>query len=168
MTYDLSKFVDLSTVHNKLQDHFVIREIHPQVEEECVKLGQLMYDAYLDTVDYEGESLQDAVFEVSRTLTTAHYGATIPEACLVIEDSRDGSIIAAIITALTLSEGGQQCSAILYLMTAKKWQRKGFGKRLLMHVLQQQHAASTSHIYLSVNPLNVQARQLYEQIGFAH
>jgi ribosomal protein S18 acetylase RimI-like enzyme len=133
-----------------------------------------MYDAYLDTVDYEGETIADAIGEIQRTLIEAHYGKILSVATLILRDKETFKVIAAIITAI---DGSSNQPMILYLMVAKKHQGKGIGKWLLSHVIhilrQTQQGvedimtdyAKFEKIYLSVNIKNSIALDLYTSMG---
>ncbi len=53
-------------------------------EADIPALGRLMLDAYRGTVDYEGETIEDAVKEVAKTLRGG-YGRFLPDCSLAIE-----------------------------------------------------------------------------------
>ncbi len=53
-----------------------------------LELGKLMYDAYLNTVDFEGETVTDAQEEVKDTLS-GKYGDIIPEVSMMVLTSNN-------------------------------------------------------------------------------
>ncbi len=119
---------------DNILDHFTIKEIgNTPCHEETSRLGGLMYDAYLDTVDYEGETIEDAVGEIKRTLVDGFYGEIVPEATLMVIDDQTNTVVSAIITALVAPSNVdevQQQPMILYVMTAKQFQVEGLGRHL--------------------------------------
>lgn len=171
----------VSAIHVDVFDQFTIKEIgHSPAHEEISRLGGLMYDAYLDTVDYEGETIEDAVGEIQRTLVDRFYGEIIPEATLMVIDNQTNNVVSAIITSLVTPSNVNEVQPypmILYVMTAKQYQGRGIGKTLILRVLnalrsrlngqasEKTHLQS-SNVKLSVNNLNTVALKLYESLGF--
>ena len=85
----------------------------------------------------------------------AFYGAVLPAA---------GQ--AAVIHAYCLSMITADCADIIAIGTHSDWQRRGFGRIMLEHLIgvtEQQHVAK---ILLEVAADNIPARQLYDSCGF--
>lgn len=55
---------------------------------------------------------------------------------------------------------------ILTLGIAASWQKKGFGKKLLQHLIQNARSMNAKSILLDVRESNHGAAQLYQQMGF--
>lgn len=55
---------------------------------------------------------------------------------------------------------------LLNLCVAPQHQRKGLGRFLLCHLLQEGRAAKMNTVFLEVRPSNQAARKLYQQTGF--
>lgn len=55
---------------------------------------------------------------------------------------------------------------ILTLGIAANWQKKGFGKKLLQHLIQNACSMNAKSILLDVRESNRGAAQLYQQMGF--
>lgn len=57
---------------------------------------------------------------------------------------------------------------ILNCCIAPQWQRQGYGRQLMQHLLQVADSHNTRSLYLEVRPSNVAARQLYAGLGFEY
>ena len=55
---------------------------------------------------------------------------------------------------------------LLNLCVAERLRRRGFGRRLLQHLLGQAQSAGAQQIYLEVRPTNHAALRLYRKAGF--
>ena len=55
---------------------------------------------------------------------------------------------------------------ILTLGIAANWQNKGFGRKLLQHLIQSARSMNAKSILLDVRESNHGAAQLYQQMGF--
>jgi ribosomal-protein-alanine N-acetyltransferase len=89
----------------------------------------------------------------------AFYGAVLPAVGLAA-----GS--AAAIHAYYLSMITADCADIIAIGTHSDWQRRGFGRMMLEHLIgvtEQQHVEK---ILLEVAADNIPARQLYDSCGF--
>jgi GNAT superfamily N-acetyltransferase len=122
------------------------------------QLGSLMYAAYLDTIDYEGETESEAVAEVQKTFA-GEYGTFIPECSLAIE--RAGKLVSA--TLVTRFEGRP---FIAFTMTEPTSRRMGFGRAGIANAMSALHARGESELRLVVTLGNEAARTLYESLGF--
>lgn len=57
---------------------------------------------------------------------------------------------------------------ILNCCIAPQWQRQGYGRQLMQHLLQVADNHNTRSLYLEVRPSNGAARRLYAGLGFAY
>ena len=57
---------------------------------------------------------------------------------------------------------------ILTLGIAADWQKQGWGKKLLQHLIQHAKNEAAKSIFLDVRESNVAAAQLYQHMGFQH
>ncbi len=55
---------------------------------------------------------------------------------------------------------------LLNLSVAVDWQGKGYGRALLMHLIEIARSCEAEHVFLEVRPSNVAARRLYGDHGF--
>jgi ribosomal-protein-alanine N-acetyltransferase len=61
---------------------------------------------------------------------------------------------------------GVQEAHLLNLSVARAWQRRGLGRRLLLHFLDIARECGARQMFLEVRPSNVAARALYADVGF--
>lgn len=121
-------------------------------------LAALLRLAYRGTVDDEGETAEQALHEMQRTLDGA-YGPWLPQGSSVVE--RAGVLVSA---SLLTHWRGQPLLA--YAMTDPRWQRQGLARAGLCHALAAQQAAGEQRLSLVVTLANVPALRLYESLGF--
>ena len=132
--------------------------VRPVQESDRAALGQLMYHAYLGTVDYEGETEEQAAAEIARTFAGA-YGTLNAAASQVFE--QDGRILSA-----TLITTWQQRPFVAFSMTHPEAKNRGLARacmRAAMGVL-----ASQGHreLRLVITRVNAPALALYTRLGF--
>lgn len=122
-------------------------------------LGRLMYRAYIGTIDYQGESLEDSIAEVRRTYA-GEYGPFDPEHSSVAE--RAGQLVSA-----TLVTHWQSRPFVAFTMTDPAFGRQGLGRATLQRSMWLLHQDGESELRLVVTVENEPARRLYESLGFA-
>jgi ribosomal protein S18 acetylase RimI-like enzyme len=126
-------------------------------------LAELMLDAYRDTVDYNNETLADAILEIEHTLSGS-YGRFLAGCSFVVAD--EARLSSA--TLVTLPDEGMpsECPLLAFAITRKRDQRRGLASALIL----RSAAALREHGYrrlgLAVTAGNEPARRLYAQLGF--
>ena len=121
-------------------------------------LGHLMIEAYRGTIDYEGETVEQAIEEVQGMLSNK-YGAFMPASSFLIE--AEGRPIAACLISLW-----QAAPLVTDLMTHPDYQGQGLGTFLLRQSINALHAQGYEELYLFVTAGNDGAQHLYEKLGF--
>jgi len=121
-------------------------------------LGSLLLAAYRDTVDFEGETQEDAVAEVERTLG-GEYGPMIADCSFVA--SNGGRIVAAAVVVLS-----QDRPLVAHLVVKPAMSRKGIGTFLLHAVGNALLDAGHTELDLYVTEDNDPAVNLYRKVGF--
>jgi ribosomal protein S18 acetylase RimI-like enzyme len=121
-------------------------------------LGSLMLAAYRDTVDYEGETEEDAVAEVERTLG-GEYGPMVADCSFVA--SHGGGIVAASVVVLS-----QDRPLLAHLVVEPEMSRKGIGTFLLHASGNALLGAGYAEMDLYVTEDNHPAVNLYRKVGF--
>lgn len=71
------------------------------------------------------------------------------------------NIIGYVVVMISGGEGH-----LLNLSVARDWQGQGWGRKLLLHVLDTARQYSVASLFLEVRPSNHIARRLYESAGF--
>lgn len=117
-----------------------------------------MFDAYQGTVDYTGESVEDAAQEIAKTFA-GDYGVYLARHSCVVE--RESALVSA---ALVTRRNNQPWLA--FVMTAPNWKRKGLAKATIGLVMQDLFKAGEAELRLALHAKNQPARGLYVSLGF--
>lgn len=121
-------------------------------------LARLMYDAYVDTIDYEGEDEARCLAEIEKTFS-GEYGA-FNQPCSRIVD------VAGVATSAALLTRWQERPFVAFSITAKAFAGRGLARACLvsaMHALREQ---GESEVRLVVTLANLRALRLYQGLGF--
>lgn len=129
-------------------------------EEDIPVLGDLMLESYRDAIDYQGESLEDAIEEVRQTID-GRYGPFLKECSFVIMEK--GQAVAACFIAWTREK---KMPLVAYSMTHPSFQNQGMGTFLLKKSINALLDRGHEKLYLVVTEGNLAAQHLYEKIGF--
>jgi GNAT superfamily N-acetyltransferase len=126
-------------------------------------LAALMLDAYQGTVDYEGESLDDALREIGHTLSGS-CGRFLSD-CSFVLDGDEGISSAYLVTLL--NEGKPDETPLLaFAMTRKRDKRRGLATALIPRSVAALSGLGYSRLSLAVTADNHPARRLYEEFDF--
>ncbi|MFC1683343.1 GNAT family N-acetyltransferase [Candidatus Zixiibacteriota bacterium] len=123
-------------------------------------LGELMLAAYRDTIDYEGETLKEAVAEVRGTLD-GQYGPFLGDCSFLIEEK--GQLLAACMITWSAE---LKAPLLTFSMTRPKAQRRGMGTMLIKTSINALVDRGHRDLYLVVTEGNAPALHLYEKMGF--
>ncbi len=132
----------------------------PVTSEDLEGLADLMFESYQGTVDYDGESRDEAVAEVRRTLD-GDYGSLVFPTSLVIE--KDERLASA--TLVTL-HGKPLRPFLAFSMTHPDEKRKGLAAGLLRQTVNRLLEEGYEELSLVVTRSNRPAVRLYEGLGF--
>jgi ribosomal protein S18 acetylase RimI-like enzyme len=126
-------------------------------------LAELMLDAYRDTVDYNNETLADAVSEIEHTLSGS-YGRFLA-GCSFVVTGEDGLSSA---TLVTLPDEGtrSECPLLAFAITRKRDQRRGLASALILRSAAALRERGYRRLGLGVTADNEPARRLYARLGF--
>ncbi len=122
------------------------------------QLGEAFYSAYLNTIDYEGETVEQAVAEVEKVLTGG-YGPVIEAASGYL------TINGVVAAAVFVTDRGSR-AFIPYIFTRSKCKNRGLARQLLINAINKLKHTEYNQIELYVTSGNVYAEQLYQGIGF--
>jgi len=133
-------------------------EAAPLLESKTEEIGEAFLDAFLGTIDYEGEGIEEAVAEV-KDLFAGAYGKLLPEVsgCLL----QGGSVVSALFAA----ENGKGVF-IPYVVTVKRNSGQGYATRLINRAILQAKKGGYGFIDLYVTKGNDKAERLYRRLGF--
>jgi ribosomal protein S18 acetylase RimI-like enzyme len=133
-------------------------ELRQPTADDRDRLAELMLDAYVGTIDYDGETIAEALAEVDGYFA-AQVGKPLLAQSLVALEA--GKIVsAALLSNLT------GLPHVAYLYTDPAWKRRGLAEGLLRSVMGSLAAAGHERIYLWVTPGNTPAERIYERLGF--
>jgi GNAT superfamily N-acetyltransferase len=121
-------------------------------------LAELMLDSYKGTVDYEGESLEDARIEISN-LIEGKYGHFLGEHSFLYWE--EGELASA--TLVTLLEGRP---LLAFSMTRSSHKRRGHATALILATADSLAKAGYGCLDLWVTESNKAAINLYRKLGF--
>jgi len=96
------------------------------------RLAVLMLDAYRGSIDYQDETLTDAVAEVEAYFGGRRGGPALPDHSRLAWS--DSQLAAACLVA---QWDARQCPFIAYVMTHPQWKNQGLARHLLGAVLQE-------------------------------
>jgi GNAT superfamily N-acetyltransferase len=126
-------------------------------------LAALMLDAYRGTVDYDDESLDDALREIGHVFSGS-YGRFLPDCSFVVADEAELSS-ACLVTLL--NEGKPDETPLLaFAMTRKRDQRRGLASALMLRSAAALSGLGYSRLSLAVTADNSPARRVYDRLGF--
>ena len=120
-------------------------------------VARLMLDAYVGTIDHEGETFQDAVGEVESYF----------EGDPLLEHSYVASIADEIVSGvlLMLWEGGP---LIRCVMTLPAHKNQGLGRLLVSTTMTSLHEAGHTQVTLFITEGNTASEALFEAVGAVH
>jgi GNAT superfamily N-acetyltransferase len=144
----------------KIQDIPEYRNIRRISKDDIPSLGSLMLNSYKGTIDYEGETLEDAISEIQTTLN-GKYG-TFLEDCSFLAENNENAISAIIITWFEEIRN----PLLSFLITHPKYRNQGLGTYLLKKSINALMDNGYHELYLAVTDGNRPAQHLFKKVGF--
>jgi len=145
---DLSNTVPIPALDVGLQ----IRTVSPT---DLVGLARLMLDAYVGTIDYEDENLDDAVDEVRSFLDNPD---SLLDRSYIVED--EGEIVSAVL--VSMSPGWP---FIGYVMTLPSRKKHGLAWHLIIHALAED---GHERVVFYITEGNTPSENLFRSAGAVH
>lgn len=121
-------------------------------------MADAFLDAYRDTVDYEGETLNQTLDELRRVYKGCYGPFMEDSSFLLIEDER---VRSGVLVCLYRDE-----PTITYTFTRKEDQRLGYATLLINRAAFALYKRGFHSLYLYVTVENIDALRLYESMGF--
>ncbi len=124
-------------------------------------LAELMIDAYRDTIDYDGETFDDALSEVNAFLAGERGGqAWLQMSFLAFSNSN-------LVGACLISEWQERRLPIIaYLMTSTSWKNHGIGRHLLFQALKEIKKGGYTEVRAVITEGNKPSENLFLKLGF--
>ena len=117
-------------------------------------LAQLMLDAYMGTIDYEGETINEALDEVDAWFDGS---ALLEHSYVAIANSR---LVSAILT-MSMDEG----PFIAIVMTDPAYKNAGLGRTVTERSLESLANAGHVHVAFYITEGNTPSERLFESLG---
>ena len=134
-------------------------DIRP-VDKDCIReLAELMLDAYLNTPDYEGETLNDTIKEISMVFR-GYYGKFLKDASFMLFDD-DGRLSSCLFICEFKTE-----ATLTYVFTRKNQLGKGYATELIRAAENALAQLGYDRLALFVSKENLDALKLYLSLGF--
>jgi GNAT superfamily N-acetyltransferase len=123
-------------------------------------LADLMLDSYIGTIDYDGETLQDAVKEVEGYFAgkTGQLLSDCSWLCLTGEE-----LVSACLVAHWSKRPGPLIS---YLMTRPRWKNKGMAATVIERALQSTTDQGHMKVHAFVTEGNLPSVAIFTHFGF--
>jgi RimJ/RimL family protein N-acetyltransferase len=124
-------------------------------------LAELMLDAYRGTIDYDDETLDDAVGEIQAYLAGERGGQPLLS---VSRLAFEGSVLVSACLAADWHE--RQGPAIAYVMTRAGWKNLGVAQQVLCAVLQALCEQGHRQAWAVITEGNTPSERLFGRLGF--
>lgn len=124
-------------------------------------LAELMIDAYRGTIDYDDETVDDAVGEIRAYLAGERGGQPLLAASHLVFA---GPLVVG--ACLVAAQQSRQDPLIAYIMTRAEWKQRGVGKQVLWTVLQALRVQGYHNVRAVITEGNIPSEQLLGQMGF--
>ncbi|HEU5367658.1 MAG TPA: alpha/beta fold hydrolase [Ktedonobacterales bacterium] len=132
----------------------------PVTKDDIPALARLVLDAYRDTIDDEGETLDDALRAMQDTFAgTRQTGALLESCSFVIEEWGEP-------LACTLVTWWHEQPLLAYVMAHPTARNRGMGRFLIQKSINALLAQGHRELSLFVTKGNLPAQHLYERLGF--
>jgi GNAT superfamily N-acetyltransferase len=128
------------------------------VPNDVPALGELMYRSYLGTVDYEGETPEQTVEEVRKTVR-GEYGEFVPQCSKVVVESAS-LVSAALVTRF------QERPFVAFTFTDPAFAGRGLARACMRAAMNELFAQGETELRLVVTLANLPAVRLYTMLGF--
>lgn len=137
---------------------FQIRTVQPT---DASSLAELMIDAYRGTIDYDGETYDDALGEVKAFMAGERGGPPWLDVSYLA--TVDSHVVGA---CLTSEWRARQLPIIAYAMTSADWNNHGIGRHLLYQVLIDLKEKGYPEVRAVITDGNTSSENLFLKIGF--
>jgi GNAT superfamily N-acetyltransferase len=133
-------------------------ESRPVEPDDRAALAALMLAAYRGTPDDAGEGPDEAATEVGRLF----------EGAFGLFDRAKSEVVfrLGLMANATLVTDFRGCPLVAFTMTAPEWKRRGLARAGLLRTMERLRQAGCDEVTLAVTDANVDARRLYESLGF--
>ncbi len=132
----------------------------PVTKDDIPALARLVLDAYRDTIDDEGETLDDALRAMQDTFAGTWQTGALLESCSFLVEEWGEPL------ACTLVTWWHEQPLLAYVMTHPTARNRGMGRFLIQKSINALLAQGHRGLSLFVTKGNLPAQHLYERLGF--
>lgn len=150
--------VDFSGPSPTQIDGVTVRSVQ---HKDAEALAVLMIEAYRGTIDYDGETVEDARGEVAAFLAGERGGPALLAQSYLAEV--DGNVAAA---TLVTAWNDRNCPLIAYVMTDAAWKQQGLGRLLVTESLAALHRQGYGEVRAVITAGNDPSERLFLGLGF--
>jgi GNAT superfamily N-acetyltransferase len=148
--------IDLSNpALTPVSESFQIRTVVPA---DLTGLARLMLDAYVGTIDYEDENLDDAAEEVRSFLDDP---GSLLDRSYIVED--EGEIVSAVLVSMW-----QGRPFIGYVMTLPSHKKQGLARLVITHAITRLADDGHERVVLYITDGNTPSENLFRSVGAVH
>ncbi|WP_100065265.1 GNAT family N-acetyltransferase [Miniphocaeibacter massiliensis] len=133
-------------------------DIKPVFYEMSDELAKSMLDSYSNSVDFEGDDLEDFENEISNVFKGL-YGEFAPNLSSVLEVG--DTIVGGLLLCIFKNE-----PTVTYLFTKPNFQRNGIAAKLLNNTCYKLLEKGYKELFLYLNLENIPAYNLFDSFGF--
>jgi len=124
-------------------------------------LADLMIDAYRGTIDYDDETIEDALSEVAAYMAGERGGAPLLDVSQLAFQEEE------LISACLVAEWDERQQPIIaYVMTRAEWKKRGLAKRLLISTLGKLKSKGYGGVRAVITEGNTASEHLFISQGF--
>ena len=124
-------------------------------------LAELMLDSYRDTIDYDGETITDAMNEVGS------YFSVLPEDSIWLDSSWLGFMQNSLICASLVGFWKDRNSPIIsYVMTVSQWKGKHLATSSVARSLHSLAESNHTKVYAVITEGNTPSEHVFRHSGF--
>lgn len=136
----------------------------PISQHDVALLGELLYEAYRNTIDDEGETSGEALKEIEGTFAGT-YGPVLTTCSFLIEE-KERILATSVLTDWTNDQTGKKQPLLSFLMTHPDAKGKGIATFLLKQSINALLAQGEKELVLFVTVGNDAAQHIYQKLGF--
>lgn len=124
-------------------------------------LAELMLEAYRNTIDYEGETITEAVQEVQRYLAPSATNRALLEYSVLLTNGT--TLVSA---CLVMHWNSRNCPIVGYVISHPLWQRRGLAIRVVAESLCRLVIDGQLEVRTIITKGNIPSEGLFLRLGF--
>jgi GNAT superfamily N-acetyltransferase len=140
--------------------HPITQSVRPIMASDVDRVGELLYEAYRDTIDDAGEDATEWI-DHTRDVMEEYYGKFVHQASLVMP------LTPPFHSATLVIENAPQCALLAQVVTHRAYTNRGYARQLIARTLKTLSAMDYRRCALETTIGNDNAQHLYRSFGFA-